>query len=409
MSNGASGWALGVISDNTVDMRVALTEEEFQTYRLSAAKIGALSSQFTFDLANRNYCDLKNLLQYLGIVIGLGRAIGSVDTKRITEPVMSQIVNWLTSVRLYLDHTETHLKRRYGDQSAEWKAFSESCSEAFDNHLGYRFVYKFRNYVQHCGLPLSSVTVKKPERPRSPQHLQEASFLLHRDALLTAYDEWGPVKKDLQGMAERFEVAPLLDEAMECLKRIEYRRLETAIASVADEAVVLREALDRIGEILEGNAALLAFTLGDDQSVLSLSPLPLPTKEALETLQRISAGEQDPASIIDSGSPPPPPLDPATVRDRLRVDSRGVQVLSLFLEQGGATTEFLSGIEEMVREDGDVRILVTGLVNTSITLLHAASAAIGATARGFLSGMLNIYPHFDNDETPERTESEQEE
>jgi hypothetical protein len=38
-------------------------------------------------------------------------------------------------------------------------------------------------------------------------------------------------------------------------------------------------------------------------------------------------------------------------------------------------------------------------------------AAIPSTGIDYfsLSGMLNIYPHFDNDETPERTESEQEE
>jgi hypothetical protein len=151
-----------------------------------------------------------------------------------------------------------------------------------------------------------------------------------------------------------------------------------------------------LGDVDKGVAALFEFTMAEDQSVVSLSPLPLPTKESLDTLERIRRGNLEAASIIESGVPPQPTLDPATIRDRLRVDSRGVQVLSLFLEQGGSTSGFLSGVDAMIREDGDVRVLVIGLVNVSVTLLHAASAAIGASARGFLSGMLNVYSQFDN-------------
>lgn len=394
MTDTSPGWALGIVTGNTFDMKVSLSEDEFASYHESASAVASLSSQFTFGLVSRNYHDLKNLLQYLGIVIATGRAIGTIDTIRVAEPVMGQIVNWLTSVRLYLDHTETHLKRTYGDSSAEWASFSRSCAEAYDNHFGYRFVYRFRNYVQHCGLPVSSITVSRPERTRSPHHIQDAVFLLDRNALLAAFDGWGPVKADLQGMTERFEVFPLMDDAMECLRGIERRRLEGAVAAAASHATVLLDALARIGDLSDGTAALFAFTVAEDQSVTSLSPTPLPTKAALEVLDRVSAGEQDPGSLIESAIPPRPPLDPTTIRERLRADSRGVQVLSLFLEQGGSTPEFFRGIDAMVRGDGDVRVLVAGLVNVSVILLHAAASAVGASARGFLSGMLDVYSQF---------------
>lgn len=110
---------------------------------------------------------------------------------------------------------------------------------------------------------------------------------------------------------------------------------------------------------------------------------PFELHERFSLLKRIELGDLDPKT------------DRVGLRSRvLRADSRGVEVLSLFLEQGGSKPDFSSGIDAMVREDGDVRTLVAGLVNVSVVLLHAAASAIGASARGFLSGMLNVYSQF---------------
>jgi hypothetical protein len=104
--------------------------------------------------------------------------------------------------------------------------------------------------------------------------------------------------------------------------------------------------------------------------------------------------------------------DSAEVKKRLPANSRGVQVLSLWLEEGAPTAVFGQALEEIIKADGSADQLIAGLLNTSIVLLHSAASAVGASARGFLAGMLNVYPDFDDQQpvvdngTPESGQTE---
>ena len=98
---------------------------------------------------------------------------------------MSQIINWLTSFRLHLDYAETRVKRQYGKTSDQVKAFKAQTHQAFDSSIGYRFISKFRNYVQHCGPPITSVSVGlNSNQHQNPFIKQTATFLIGRDAIL---------------------------------------------------------------------------------------------------------------------------------------------------------------------------------------------------------------------------------
>ena len=48
---------------------------------------------------------------------------------------MGQVVNWLSSVRLYLDHMETDLKRRFARDSPEIERFKEITGEPSTSRL----------------------------------------------------------------------------------------------------------------------------------------------------------------------------------------------------------------------------------------------------------------------------------
>jgi len=67
-----------------------------------------------------------------------------------------RLSNLLSSIRLFLDHSEFAFKRKYGKKSEEVEAFKKYASEKYDSSFSYRFVYKLRNYVQHCGIPIGS-------------------------------------------------------------------------------------------------------------------------------------------------------------------------------------------------------------------------------------------------------------
>ena len=71
-----------------------------------------------------------------------------------------QLANYLASIRFFLDFTETRVKRRFGKTSQQAQSFKRACSSAFDNTFAYRFLYKLRNYAQHCGLPVGPLDIR---------------------------------------------------------------------------------------------------------------------------------------------------------------------------------------------------------------------------------------------------------
>jgi len=69
-----------------------------------------------------------------------------------------RIVNLLTACRLYLDHSSHALSHLFGKNSSELAAASKRTHEAYDDIFGYRFMEELRNYVQHRGLLVHSIT-----------------------------------------------------------------------------------------------------------------------------------------------------------------------------------------------------------------------------------------------------------
>jgi len=115
--------------------------------------------------------------------------------ERMVLDTNKYFLNYLSSVKTFLDHTETKLKKNYGDQSQRYKCFKEICSKSYDASFSYRFIIKLRNYSLHCGMPLGGLTLQSEEKPPfsgNIYHSFEAKF--NREKLLE-YDSWGRLKK----------------------------------------------------------------------------------------------------------------------------------------------------------------------------------------------------------------------
>lgn len=132
----------------------------------------------------------------------------SKDNIRIVE-LNRHILNFLTTFRTFIDHHETRFKREYGKNSNEAQKFKSICSTEFDNKISYRFFYKFRNYCQHCGVPISGVTSRLVELPSGEEKVV-LNITLDRDRLLSNFD-WGAIVKcDLENSATELDIKKLL-------------------------------------------------------------------------------------------------------------------------------------------------------------------------------------------------------
>jgi hypothetical protein len=354
----------------------------------------APTHRFEAKLVELNFHSYLNCEKFAGTLLGLGHNFGTADRRSLAESVMGAIINWLTSFRLYLDYAETQLKHRFGDESGQVKAFKTRTNLAFDSEPGYRFIYKFRNYVQHCGQPIAALSLNRVEKDQvNPFVKQAALFLLDRDALLSEYNGWAAVRADLSTMEKQFELRPLAEKAMAQLREIERVLLDIAIAEGARTIHDLREALELIPKDVEGTPTLFRFTQKNDGSneILNMTPQHF-AREMVEQYEQVASGQKTPAGLHHPSEPPPPPgFDPATVRERFKRESRAVQAMSLWLNEKGGTPTFLAEVGRMIQDDRGAEVLLTGMFNMTAVLLAMTAAVLGTKPESLLGGLLDIY------------------
>jgi hypothetical protein len=245
---------------------------------------------------------------------------------------MGATVNWLTSMCMFLDHEETQLKRQYGGLSTEFTAFKQATKDAYDGEVGYRFAYEFRNYVQHCGLPLNQVVITSPTTPR-PHMKHDVKLLLDRDTLLAQFGKWKHVKVDLQAMEPQFELLPLLDAAMSQIRAVNRACVEIDLDRALAGAPILAAALDRLGGV-EGEPMLFWLQRGSEGAKMIPRPLHASSVRQLQTVYEGRARRESLWKISEP-VPPPLPLDPAVVRGQFHRHNRGVQLILAWLQEGG--------------------------------------------------------------------------
>lgn len=113
--------------------------------------------------------------------------------------------NYLSSFRMFIDHVDIKIGRRFDKKSKEYSSFITMTNKAFDNNFSYRFLYKLRNFCQHCGLPITSFQVEGLDNGSS------FTFSFERDYLLNEYDGWSQkVKIDLKNGPKQIPINPIL-------------------------------------------------------------------------------------------------------------------------------------------------------------------------------------------------------
>jgi hypothetical protein len=382
-SDRASSCALGTFAGPKFDYIIGdvdITVEEFAIYKEALDRLLRLEYRPTFRMVERNFRQLTNLHRYYEKLFAQVKEKGRIDTEDAGFSLVGETMNWLTAVRLFLDQ-ETEYKRRHGRQSSQVERFESARRAAYDNSLGYRFTYKLRNYAQHCGLPLSSVQLRLPKHGESG--VQRIEFHLKRDDLLRDYDEWGPVKKDLKAMAPAFTLLPLVADAMEALRTLAQEVLRIDIEYALEGVPTIRDALNRL-EGRPGRRALMVFTPNRDGTV-RFNFAYLPDEESFARIEALVGSSDDLLKIINPAKVGPP-LPPRS-SDQQHRDKRGIAVMSAWLQEGGGTPKFFEIVNDLLREDGDIEPVLSGLVNLSGVALAMAAAAVGSTPAMILGSM----------------------
>jgi hypothetical protein len=393
-------YALGVVQDASLHFAHQLTKAEWARLDEAILAVNRLDPPFHYKLIERNFLQLKDVHQFVTITISLGGEFASGDHRPLGESVMTATVNWLTAMRMFLDHEETELNRRFGKTSSEFRAFKKATSAAYNGEVGYRFAYQFRNYVQHCGLPLAHITVQPPSAA-NPLMKQAATLLLDREVLLNAFKDWKKVKVDIEAMPPTFELLPLLEGAMTGIRAVNRACLEIDLDEALAKVPTVAAALDRLEDV-KGEPTLFRYAR-NEMGGFRIVPQAMQAR-AVRTLCAVAEGTASRESLwaVNDREPAPLPLDPTAVREMFHRDSRGVQIITAWLQEGGGTPRFFDLVNQFIRDDKGIEPVLTGLINTTTMFAHITAGALGTTAEALIAGVLDRYSHIDlspSDET----------
>lgn len=372
-----------------------ISREEWLLLDQAIVTVLETEQPFHYRLMESNYAHLKSTYRFAETILSLGRDFApGIDRTRLGESVMTAVVNWLSSMRMYLDHQETLLKRKYGATATEYGAFKSATSNAYDSLVGYRFAYKFRNYVQHCGAPLSSIQFTLPPAESTSRFKQVVKLVVNRDSLLSEYHEWSVVRNDILAMPGEFEILPLLSAAMSGLRTIHKACQEFLLDHALAQAPLLAEAINRLIGV-EGDPTLFKIE-HPEPGVVNYAPR-LMQKQAVFTLLDVTENRTSRDSLwaLGQADESPSSLDPETFRQMFHRTNRGVQIISAWLHEGGSTPQFDSIVTDIFSEDRGIEPAVTGLINASVVFASMLAILMGTTAPALITNLLDQYSESD--------------
>lgn len=125
------------------------------------------------------------------------------------------IINYLSSFRMLIDHYDRNINKRFGKTSREYLEFKALLKTAYEDNFEYRFIYKLRNFCQHCGIPVTDFFVDNEEIYSSIE------LCFNKTYLLNEYDSWSPIlKEDLKKLEDKFPINGIVSKNFDIMRGI---------------------------------------------------------------------------------------------------------------------------------------------------------------------------------------------
>ncbi|MGF2772984.1 hypothetical protein [Bacillus cereus] len=273
---GAKIMFLGVWQGEGVKEREEISKEVYEEYSLHLEKVIQFEQEFNlYVTVSHNYEELLETIDVIKEGYIKDARMNWAKMSAIMLTINRRVLNYLTTFRTYLDHAERLLKHEFGKESEQVKIFKEVCSREYDDYFAYRFLYKLRNYAQHCGMPVGNVNLSAKEIVNGVEH----TLLVHldRNQLLSAKDLWGkPVKEELQEMPLEIEITVYLKELQTCIERIQECFMKIRLKTIKGSAEYILELFKPLLHI-EGAPCIIddSDLVGKDKGDIHLKWVPM--------------------------------------------------------------------------------------------------------------------------------------
>ncbi|WP_100489201.1 hypothetical protein [Sporolactobacillus pectinivorans] len=179
--------------------------------------------QLLFLMSINNSTDIYNYYQYLN-----KQKLNTYEKlKDVSLNFNRLLINYLSSAKMFIDHTEALLKNVYGEDGENFLIWKEATHKEYEERFEYRFLYQFRNFTQHIGKQTLHINFKQ-----SVGQPDELRIDFQKNILLNANFDWKPVVlEDLKRKPERLPVMPVLKTFTGCM----FRLYQAALVSIHED------------------------------------------------------------------------------------------------------------------------------------------------------------------------------
>lgn len=209
-----------------------LASDEYANYQRNAS----ILIQWQND-QDRPKAVLAAFVEYMDTVsfyedeLGVPRHIDGPTAKRELNIRLS---NYLHALRSFLDQSDKALSDRHGKMSFQRERFKVATSEVYDGSFSYRLLDQVRNYTQHVGEAIESVTYGWKALDRQAQTSEPyLDVLFDRDRFLKWKQLKSSFQKELKEQPEKIQVTPHVREVTGCITYLD----EIFVAQHIDDLV----------------------------------------------------------------------------------------------------------------------------------------------------------------------------
>jgi len=249
-----------VVRQKHIQLMLDLTESEYSSYVASTKSLFSVRSDaHLFTIVRWNHqAYFSTLDRYLEAHMSGNTEF--LNQRPVYLEINRQALNFLSSVRTYIDHHGTSISRRHGTASQNLKRYEQYCSDAYDSSFAYRFLYKLRDYSQHCGLPINSIHLSDSLSPGNiAERVHSLEVGIHRDRILQDFN-WKALKAEVAAQPPTIDVNSHISRLMSDLDGINQSVIQDELPALQQSA---REIIALVSRIEYDEGMPCVFELDD--------------------------------------------------------------------------------------------------------------------------------------------------
>ena len=291
-----SDWCIAVAStddDNTPSISEVrkLSVEENERLRAATDTLKSFVARTVYSVLHQNYLSFSTLEKQIATQIASTGSTGGVPPEAIQVLLTTSIMNYLSSMRMYIDLTEKELSNRdASDEGSRLLSWREAASAEYDDYFAYRFLYRFRNYIQHVGLPLS-MSELSGYRDEDGNVVGRVLLGESPSHLVTAFDGWSTVGPELAALTTSIDLSEQIHLSIECFDRLEEYFMEQFQPELAKSVEAMVEIIGDLNSY-EGTPLVARFESTNGSISIDSMELQIPRFQyAQHIIEQLSASD----------------------------------------------------------------------------------------------------------------------